>query len=108
MADTLDRVQEGLLNVYKENLKEGVDISTIEEMVNNETWLTGGQAEQYFNINCVDPIDMVAKVNSSIGNYDKLPTDLRDSIKDQQERQMKAEQKEQEMELELIELECSL
>ena len=51
---------------------------------------------------------MVAKVNSSIGNYDKLPTDLRDSIKDQKERQMKAEQKEQEMELELIELECSL
>ena len=101
MADTLDRVQEGLLNVYKENLKEGVDISDIEEMVNNETWLTGEQAEQYFNINCVDAIDMVAKVKPNMGNYDKLPTDLRDSIKDQQERQRIAEQKEKEMEMEL-------
>lgn len=108
MADTLDRVQEGLLNVYKENLKDDVDISTIEEMVNNETWLTGEQAEQYFNINCVDAIDMVAKVKPNMGNYDKLPSDLRDSIQDQLERQRVAEQKEKEMEMELELIGCML
>ena len=106
MADTLDRIQEGLLNVYKEKLKDGVDAETIDQMINNETWLTGEQASEYFNINCIDAIDLVAKVEQSMAK--DLPKDLKDSIADLRERQRQAEENEMQMELELIQLECDL
>lgn len=49
-ADVLDTVEEAMLNVYAEHLREGVSRETIAEMVNEETWLTGEQAAEYFDI----------------------------------------------------------
>lgn len=106
MADTLDRIQEGLLNVYKEKLKDGVDAETIDNMINDETWLTGEQVAYYFNTNCIDAIDLVAKVEQSMAK--DLPSDLKNLIVDTRDRQRQAEENEMIMELELIELECNL
>ena len=53
MADDLDAIEEGIINVYKDNLKEGVDIEVIREMVQNETWLNGLKASEYFDIEVV-------------------------------------------------------
>lgn len=64
MAETLDKIDESSLNVYKEHLRDGVDIETIRQMVAEETWMTGEEAAQYFDIEvdeaneaaaCVDP-----------------------------------------------------
>lgn len=49
-ADMLDTLEEGILNVYAENLKESVNTDTIKNLVNAETWLTGAQASEYFNV----------------------------------------------------------
>lgn len=63
-AETLEKIDEGALNVYKAHLRDGVDIETIRQMVADETWLTGEEAAQYFDIEveeanqaaaCVDP-----------------------------------------------------
>lgn len=75
MADSLDRIQEGIINVYKENLKDGVDINTIVDMVNAETWLTGDQAAQYFNIE-VSETDAVNYADIKAFNYKNVPNNL--------------------------------
>ena len=42
------------MNVYKENLKEGVEIEEIQQLVDAETWLSGEEAEKYFKIEVVE------------------------------------------------------
>ena len=48
LADNLDEIEKCILNIYEKNLKDGVDIESIKEMVNAETWLTGDEASDYF------------------------------------------------------------
>lgn len=48
LADALDNCEESILNVYYENLADGVSKETIAEMVAAETWLTAEKAQQYF------------------------------------------------------------
>lgn len=77
MADTLDRIEEGLINTYKTKLKDNVDIETIKAMVNAETWLTGEEASKYFNITVTEANKMIAKVDTNLLNsYKNTPENL--------------------------------
>lgn len=76
-ADMLDKIEEGIINVYSENLKEGVDIEEIKQMVNNETWLTGEDASKYFNIELSTNIEAVACVSDYYDNYGKVPKNIK-------------------------------
>lgn len=49
-AEVLDTIEESILNIYEEHLREDVSRETIAAMVNEETWLTGEQAAEYFDI----------------------------------------------------------
>lgn len=60
MADVLDKINDSILSIYEGALKEGVDVATIKELMDAETWLTGKDAVNYFNINTTDPIQAVA------------------------------------------------
>ena len=78
MADTLDRIEEGLINTYKTKLKDNVDIKTIKAMVNAETWLTGEEASKYFNITVTEANKMIAKVDTNLLNsYKNVPENLK-------------------------------
>ena len=68
-AEVLDKTQTNLMNVYKENLCEGVDLSEIEEMVNNETWLNGEEASKYFKIEVAGANETVACVSEWYKKY---------------------------------------
>ena len=72
-ADDLDQIEQGILNVYAENLKEGVDINTIKQMVNDETWLNGFEASKYFNVEVSQENEMVACTSDYFKNYSKIP-----------------------------------
>lgn len=77
MADTLDRLQEGIMNVYTENLAEGVDSKQVEDMVNAETWLTGIQAKEVFkNVVTGQEIQAVACTSNYFKDYTKTPKEL--------------------------------
>lgn len=83
MADTLDRIEEGLINTYKTKLKDNVDIETIKAMVNAETWLTGEEASKYFNITVTEANKMIAKVDTNLLNsYKNVPENLKPNDKD--------------------------
>lgn len=81
MADTLDTIDQGILNVYQDNLKEGVGIDTIKDMVANETWLTGNEAEKYFNINVTEENTAAACITKeTINEYKNMPEQLKNKI----------------------------
>lgn len=50
MADTLDTLQEGLVETYLSKAKEETTKEQINQMINNETWLTGSKASEFFNV----------------------------------------------------------
>ena len=77
MADTLDKIEEGILNVYKENLAENADIEVIKAMVNAETWLTGEEASKYFNVQVSDSVEAVACASDYFNKYNKVPKNIK-------------------------------
>lgn len=101
-ADDLDRIEEGILNVYADNLKEGVDIETIKQMVNDETWLNGNEASKYFNIEVVEENSAVACVSEFFNEYHKLPKAFKEETQTNEEIHNQTEIDELLMELELI------
>ncbi|MCY7961355.1 Clp protease ClpP [Bacillus spizizenii] len=78
MADDLDLIEEGILNVYSENIKDGVDMEEIKQMVNDETWLNGKEASKYFDIDVAEENKLVACTSDYFKNYEKLPKQLRE------------------------------
>lgn len=50
VAETLDAVESGILSIYAEHLAEGVDIGTVKELMEAETWMNGIQAAEYFRV----------------------------------------------------------
>ena len=73
MADDLDKIQAGIMNVYEDHLAEGVAIDQVEALVDAETWLDGKEAAKYFNIAQTDAADYVAAVGDYLSHAGKLP-----------------------------------
>lgn len=73
MADDLDKIQAGIMNVYEDHLAEGVTIDQVEALVNAETWLDGKEAAKYFNIAQTDAVDYVAAVGDYLDYAEELP-----------------------------------
>lgn len=73
MADDLDKIQAGIMNVYEDHLAEGVTIDQVEALVNAETWLDGKEAAKYFNIAQTDAVDYVAAVGDYLSHTGELP-----------------------------------
>jgi len=81
MADTLDRLEEGIINVYEDNMREGVTREEIQSLVEEETWLNGAEAEKYFNVEVDTSSENVAAcVSDCFKNYKNVP----DFIKNKQ------------------------
>lgn len=92
MADTLDTIDQGILNVYSENVKEGVSMDKIKELVAAETWLTGDEAEKYFNINVIEENTAAACI-SDFYEYKNIPkcltkTETRESKNDNENEEL--------------------
>ena len=112
MADTLDTIEQGIINVYATKLKDGANIDDIKSMVNNETWLTGEQAQQYFNIEVSEANNAIAFIRKNdFQNYlnDKLQEPKPVKNPKQQISTPSVKDKEQlELETELLKLELEL
>ncbi|HBH4164734.1 TPA: Clp protease ClpP, partial [Clostridioides difficile] len=68
-AEILDKIEEGIINVYSENLSLDVNIEDIKNMLNNETWLTGEEAIKYFNMEISDNVNAVACLSEMYDKY---------------------------------------
>lgn len=80
IADDLDKIEEGLMKAYEENLREGVDIKEIKEMLDNETWFTAEEAAKYFNIKIINAVEVAASAKHLLKNYKNVPKELLEEI----------------------------
>ena len=78
-ADILDQCQKVMLEVYMKKAKAGVTEETITEMINKETWLTGREMQEYFDIETSESLQVTASSCASeyFNKYDQVPKDLR-------------------------------
>ncbi len=67
MADDLDQIRTGILNIYAEHLKEGVTIDQIEALMDAESWLNGEKAAEYFEVKTTEAKEYAA----AVGDYMK-------------------------------------
>ncbi|WP_368488444.1 head maturation protease, ClpP-related [Clostridium sp. BJN0013] len=80
-ADDLDKCDESILNVYMENVKEGVKADTIKQMVDDSTWMTGEDAAKYFNVEVGEGLTIAAYADSQFFSmYKNLPECLKDKV----------------------------
>lgn len=75
-AEILDTLQEGMESVYRAAAKD-VTPAKIHEMVNKETWLTGEQACDMFDIEPLAPVNAVAKFNRAADRFRNIPADIK-------------------------------
>lgn len=88
-ADSLDTCQEAIMQTYMTKAK--VDKEEIEQKVNNETWLTGEEAAELFDVKVEEANDAVACAGSSMFFcYKNVPTSLTEQ---EENTQKKDEQK---------------
>ncbi len=71
MADDLDAVEAGIVNIYKDHLADGVSIGTVTDLMNKETWLNGEEAAKIFNIEIGSAKEYAARVSDK--TYTALP-----------------------------------
>lgn len=100
-AEALEVIDKGILNVYKANLKENIDADKIKNLVDAETWLTGEEASEYFDIKVTDPLEAVAY--SGKLDYANTPKVFKEPKADK-----KAEKKKKEKAIALFKLECEI
>ena len=67
-ADTLDTLQRGLEKTYQNKAKEGITTEIITDLVNKESWLTGAECADYFNVEILEPV----KILNCAGSLEKL------------------------------------
>lgn len=76
VAEDLDKIESGLMEVYYENLLEGVSSEEIDQMVQDETWLTGEEAAGYFRVTVIESKEVAASSKDFLKNHDKPPKKL--------------------------------
>ena len=59
-AEMLDVIQNGIESVYQEAAREDITAQDITDMVNAGTWLTGDEAALFFDVDVMQPLDVVA------------------------------------------------
>lgn len=77
MADDLDQITTGILNIYEEHLKEGVSIDAIKELMDAETWLNGQQAAEYFDIEVGEGKEYAAAVGDYMNKAKNRPKNMK-------------------------------
>lgn len=74
-ADMLDTIQNGIESVYQAAARDDVTAQDITDMVNAGTWLTGDEAANYFNVEVMQPLDVVACVKGETP-FDHTPKNI--------------------------------
>lgn len=72
-AEILDTYQKSILSIYMTKAKDGVTEEDINNMINKETWLTGKEASEYFDIEIEDSINAVACISDCFNSYRNVP-----------------------------------
>lgn len=92
-AESLEVIQSGLEETYKKCALPETTVEEIHTMVNNETWLTGMQAAEKFDIEITEPLKAVAKFGMAKNKMRNIPKDIRFTQSNQTVNNISREQK---------------
>lgn len=85
----LEKMDNAILESYAKHLKDGVQLDTIKDLMNNETWLCGEEVLEYFDfILDNEEVEAYAKVNKDF-NYKNIPSLLNLEEKEEDEEEEK-------------------
>ncbi len=98
-AESLDICQKSIISVYMKNVRDGITEEQINEMVNRETWLTGEQAAEIFDIEVEQGNTAVAAMSGYYETYKNRP-----GITSQQTQQTQDQKRKLQLELDLLSL----
>lgn len=74
--EVLDKIENGVIIPFYES-KMKCDSETLRAMINNETWLTASEIEQYFNVNVIDESREISNIKSNLFNtYKNTPKEF--------------------------------
>lgn len=76
-ADVLDTIQNGIETMYQKAALFGVTPEQINEMVNKETWLTGDEVADYFDVEVLDAVKAAACVNDMNVKFLNMPEGIK-------------------------------
>ncbi|WP_167260522.1 head maturation protease, ClpP-related [Alkalibacillus almallahensis] len=82
LAEDLDTIESGLTKIYEDNLREGVQMDTIKQMMDDETWLNGEDAAKYFNVEVIESKQYAASSRDVLQKYENTPRELLPSDQD--------------------------
>ena len=102
LLDTVSMLEKTDLNmadIYQEKATEGITSEKILELMDNETWLTGNEAQSYFNV-IVDGDNKAAACLDGLTPNDKMPEIFKAKL-----NKIEKSQSENKEELKRIELE---
>lgn len=84
--EALDKIEDSvMIPMYMDKSK--IDIDTVKQLINDETWLNSDQMKEYFDVTVLDQEKVaVASISSNLfKNYKHIPEMLKDIIKAPQE-----------------------
>lgn len=76
----LEKMDETMVDTYLANAKEGVTREEIIKMMDEETWLTGKECAEYFNVTCLEGIEAVAHCVNGLSE-DTIPERVKTKLK---------------------------
>jgi ATP-dependent protease ClpP protease subunit len=100
-AEALDVLDEGILFAYKDKLNTDIDIELIKHMIAKETWLTGVEAQKYFNVELSDAVEIAASFDREYCNKHKVPDNLKALLDTVNKTDFEARADEEKVKLEL-------
>ncbi|MCC0647878.1 head maturation protease, ClpP-related [Clostridioides sp. ZZV15-6598] len=74
--EVLDTCQKSILNVYMTKAKSNIKEEEINDLINNETWLTGEEAARYFEIELEGTVNTVACSSDYFNKYRNIPNQI--------------------------------
>ena len=75
-AEVLDACQKAILQSYMGKVKDDVTEEQIDKLINDETWLIGGDVADYFDFEIEESVQAVACTSGYFGRYKNAPKDL--------------------------------
>ena len=75
-AECLDSIQESIISIYSEKLIEGVEVETVNSLVNAETWLTATETSKYFDVTIETTIEAAACISDNFKFYKNTPENI--------------------------------
>ena len=96
-VEVMEKIEEGIVDTYMEKAVEGVTKEQIYDLMKAETWFTGKDCLNYFNVKVSDSPIYLNKVDTK-QKYNHIPDAIKNGVKDSE----RLEKMKKEIELEVF------